>query len=205
MQSLILLPWLPWLALWSLLSLWLMAFVVAIIDFLDVSVLILHKMFGDNRAIFLGDVDCLMGAAVLIDPPVAAVHALVCRLGPVIRLVGESLFVLPAVHLVVVSACVLPIEGALCISLEVPPHLCVALSLRARLVFGGVDVSGVGGEDWRPIGLRSGHIDAGVIGSLVAVPNADSEGGLGNLLAVDEGGEEAEAECFLDVHAMNYF
>lgn len=126
-----------------------------------------------------------MSASVFIDPPVAAVHALIVSLCPVVSFMRESLFVLPAVHLVVVFVRVLPVECALCVSLEVLPHPGVSLSLRARLVLRGVDVSGVGGEDGRMLGLRSGHVDAGMVGRLVAVSYAGSEGGLRDLVAVD--------------------
>lgn len=151
---------------------------------------------------------CLMRTSILIEPPVAAVHALIPSLSPVISLMGQPLLILPSVHLVIVSIRVLPIESALGVSLEVLPHLRVALSLRAGLIFRGVDVSGVGGEDWRLVDLRGCDIDSGVVGRQVVVSHAgsDSEGGLRNLFAVDEGSDEAESEYFLDVHSIvNYF
>lgn len=151
---------------------------------------------------------CLVRVSILIEPPVAAVYALIPTLSPVISLMGQSLLVLPSVHLVIVSIRILPIESALRVSLEVLPHLRVSIPLRSCLILRGVDMSCVGGEDWSLLGLRDCDIDVWMVGRQMVVSNtgSNSEGGLPDLLAVDEGSDEAEAECLLDVHSIvNYF
>lgn len=83
----------------------------------------------------------------LIEPSVAAVHALIASFSPMISLMSQSLLVLPSVNLVIVSICVFSIKCTLRVSFEVLPDLGVSLSLRACFIFGGVNMSGVGGDD----------------------------------------------------------
>ena len=147
-----------------------------------------------------------MGISMLIEPPVAAVHALIAGFSPMVGLMSQSLLILPPVDLVIVSIRILPIESALRVSLEVLPHLRVPVSLRACLVIRSVDVASIGG-DWF-LGLGSCDVDSGMVGGIVVAVDAgsDSERGLCDLLAADEGSDEAEAECFLDVHSIiKYF